>query len=61
MNRSIAQTLMYGGAFTAIASAFAELQTAQTWAEVLSPPHFFAALGAFAMAAGALFHPKPGE
>lgn len=56
-NKTLAQMAMYGGAFTALASAFAELQSAQTWAEVLSPPHFFAALGALVMAAGAFFHP----
>lgn len=57
--KGLAQMAMYGGAATALASAFAELQQAQTWAEVMSPPHFFAALGALVMAAGAFFHPSP--
>lgn len=61
MRTRIAQLGMYGGAFMALASAFAELQKAATWGEVMSPPHFFAALGALVMAAGALYHPTPGK
>lgn len=61
MNKGLAQVLLYGGVSTALASAFAELQTAKTWAEVFSPPHFFAALGAVATAIGALYHPSPDE
>lgn len=61
MRKGLAQIAMYGGAATALASAFGDLATAQTWAEVLSPPHIFGALGAVVMAAGALYHPKPGE
>ncbi len=59
MNKTIAQGLMYGGALTALASAFGELQAAQTWAEVMTPSHVFGFLGALTMAAGALFHPAP--
>lgn len=58
--KQIAQSLLYGGVFTALASVFAELQTAQTWAEVFTPAHVFGALGALVMAAGALLHPVPG-
>lgn len=61
MNKSVAQVLLYGGVSTALASAFAELQTAQTWAEALSPPHFFAACGALMAAIGAFYHPTPGD
>ena len=60
MKKQIAQGLLYGGTFTALASVFAELQQAQTWAEVLTPSHVFGALGALVMAAGALLHPVPG-
>ena len=59
MNKQIARGLMYGGAFTALASAFSDLQSAQTWAEVMTPAHVFGFLGALTMAAGALFHPTP--
>ena len=59
MNKSLAQGLMYGGAFTALASAFSDLQSAATWAEVMTPSHVFGFLGALVMSAGALFHPTP--
>ena len=59
--KQIAQGLLYSGVFTALASVFAELQQAQTWADVLTPSHIFGALGAFVMAAGAFLHPSPGS
>ncbi|MGH9253672.1 MAG: hypothetical protein ACRD3C_03790 [Vicinamibacterales bacterium] len=60
MRTRIAQGMLYSGAATALASAFAELQAAQTWAEVLTPSHVFGFLGALVMALGALYHPTPG-
>lgn len=57
--KTFAQMAMYGGALTALGAAFGELQHAQTWAEAMSPPHVFGALGALVMAAGAFFHPSP--
>jgi hypothetical protein len=59
MRKQIAQTMLYGGAVAALASAFADLATAQTWAEVLTPAHVFGALSTLVMAAGALYHPPP--
>jgi hypothetical protein len=59
MKQRIAQGMLYGGAFTALGSAFAELQGAATWAEVMTPSHVFAFLGALTMAVGALFHAPP--
>ena len=59
MNTGVAKGLMYGGAFTALASAFSDLQQAKTWAEVITPQHVFALLGALTMTLGALYHPKP--
>lgn len=61
MNKQWAQVAMYSGGATILATAFAELQKAQTWGEVMTPHHIFGALGALAMALGALYHPKPGE
>lgn len=60
MRKGLAQGLLYGGAFTALGSVFAELATVQTWADVLTPSHVFGSLGALAMAAGALFSQPPG-
>lgn len=61
MQKRWAQVAMYGGALTALASLFAELSKAQTWAEVGTPEHVFAGLGALVMAVGALLHPAPGS
>ncbi len=59
MKKGLAQGLMYGGACTALASAFAELAAAATWGEVLTPKHVFGFIGAVAAVAGALYHPEP--
>jgi hypothetical protein len=61
MKTRFAQGLLYGGAFAGLASAFAELQTAHTWAEVMTPSHVFGALSALIMTVGALMHPVPGQ
>lgn len=60
MQKSVAQTLLYGGALVGLTAAFAELQQAKTWAEVLTPAHVFGALSALVMAIGAYLHPAPG-
>jgi hypothetical protein len=60
MNKTIAQGLLYGGGVTLLASALGELGAAETWAEVFTPAHVFGFLSALLMAAGALYHPKPG-
>lgn len=60
MTKGLAQGLLYGGGFSLLASAIGELGTAATWAEVFTPAHVFGFLSALAMAAGALYHPKPG-
>jgi hypothetical protein len=59
MRKSIANGLLIGGACMGLASAFAELKTAATWAEVMSPSHFFGALGAVVTAIGAFYRPAP--
>lgn len=60
MNKNVSQVLLYGGGLTFLASALGELGAASTWAEVFTPAHVFGFLSALLMAAGALFHPKPG-
>lgn len=61
MRTQLAQIAMYGGALTAVAAALADLETAKTWAEVLTPAHVFGSAGALVTALGALFHPVPGQ
>lgn len=58
--QTYAKGAFWAGSLMFLGSAFAELKTAATWAELLQPSHVFGVLGALVAALGAWYtQPKP--